>query len=90
MTPEPSRLQQVLDELADRWRERRALRPLDILLRAWPSPLVHSDQWHELSRAMQDLTALEPDALTPEEQELHGEAKRLVNGALRALGHRPG
>jgi hypothetical protein len=89
MSPEPSRLHQILDELTDRWSERRAHRPLALLRQAWPSPQAHTDQWHELARAVRSVTALEPAELTPTEQELHAEARRLVNGALRALGQRP-
>ena len=89
MSHRQSRLQQILDELIDRWSERQADRPLAILGRAWPSPLVHTDQWHDLARAVQSITGLEPEALTPTEQELHAEARRLLNSALRALGQRP-
>ena len=89
MSARSSRLQQILDELTDRWGERQADRPLAILRRAWPSPLVHTDQWHELARAVQSITGLEGDALTPAEQELHAEARRLLNSALRALGQGP-
>jgi hypothetical protein len=86
---EQSRLVQILEELTDRWCERRALRPLALLLPAWPSPLAHTDQWHELWRALRNVNGLPPEALTAEEQELHGEAQRLVNRALRAVGQHP-
>ena len=69
MSTEEPRLQQILETLTDRWGERRALRPLAILL--------------------QGITALESHALTAPEQELPAEARRLVNGALRAVGPRP-
>ncbi|MGH7970754.1 MAG: hypothetical protein ACREIC_18675 [Limisphaerales bacterium] len=41
----------TLDTLIDRWCERRAIRPLQLLLRAYPGPLVHTDQMFELLEA---------------------------------------
>jgi hypothetical protein len=86
---EKPRLIVLLDTLVDRWCSRRALGPLRCLLPAWPAPLIHSDQWHELWRALQDIRGLGPEALTPEESALHAEAVRLVNQSLRAVGQSP-
>jgi hypothetical protein len=49
---------QTLDLLIDRWCERRALRPLQLLLRAYPGPLAHTDQKFELLDAMKDVKGL--------------------------------
>ena len=86
---EHSRLAEILDTLIEGWCSRRALAPLRCLLPSWPGPLLHSDQWHELWQALQNIRGLGPDALTLEERELHAEAMRLVNGALRAVGQSP-
>jgi hypothetical protein len=86
---EQSRLAEILDTLVDRWCSRRALAPLRCLLQSWPGPLLHSDQWQELWQALQNIRGLGPDVLTAEERDLHAEAVRLVNGALRAVGQRP-
>ena len=84
-----SRLVELLDALVEHWCARRALTPLRCLLPVWPSPLIHSDQWHELWRALQDVRGLGPEALTPDESALHAEAVRLVNQSLRAVGQSP-
>ena len=81
-----SRLGHILEELAGRWRDRGAGAPLGILLAAWPSPLDQSADWHRLWQALRDVNALATGTLTPDEQDLHGEAQRLVNRALRAVG----
>src|SRR5262245_19606941 len=47
-----------LDILIDRWCERRALRPLQLLLRAYPGPLVHTDQLLALLDAVKDVKGL--------------------------------
>jgi len=49
---------QTLDRLIDGWCERRAIRPLQCLLRAYPSPLAHGDQKHELLEALRDVKGL--------------------------------
>ena len=64
MTTDQS-LTAILDNLIDQWCERRALTPLRILLRAWPTDLALSDAWHELWRALRDVRGLGPEALTP-------------------------
>jgi hypothetical protein len=84
-----SRLREVLDELTGRWRDRGAPAPLGLLAGAWPSPLDRSEEWHRLWQVLRDINALAPGLLTPGERELHGEAQRLVNRALRAVGGGP-
>jgi hypothetical protein len=46
---------ETLDTLIDRWCERRAIRPLQRLLPAYPAPLVHTDQQHQLLEALRDV-----------------------------------
>jgi tRNA C32,U32 (ribose-2'-O)-methylase TrmJ len=58
---------QTLDTLIDGWCERRAIRPLQQLLRAYPSPLAHTDQKHELLEALRDVKGLCRADLTEDE-----------------------
>jgi hypothetical protein len=62
-------LNQKLDWLIDQWCERRALLPLKLLLRAYPSILVHSDQIGDLLEALRDVKGLSRNELTPKELE---------------------
>jgi hypothetical protein len=84
-----SRLAEILDDLIDRWCERRALDPLRILLAAWPASGDLTEDWHLLWQQLLTLNGLRPGILTAEERELQAEALRLVNKALRAVGHNP-
>lgn len=52
----------VIDALIDRWCERRALKPLRLILTAYP-PNGLTDGWHELYNALRDVRALCRDEL---------------------------
>jgi tRNA C32,U32 (ribose-2'-O)-methylase TrmJ len=58
---------QTLDKLIDGWCERRAIRPLQRLLPAYPAPLFHTDQKHQLLEAMRDVKGLCRANLTEDE-----------------------
>lgn len=60
-------LRKKLDALIDGWCERRAIRPLQLLLRAYPGPIVHTDQFHDLFDALKDVKGLSRSDLTPGE-----------------------
>jgi hypothetical protein len=60
-------LTEKLDWLIDQWCERRELRPLQFLLRAYPGALAHTDQFGELLDALRDVKGLYRDKLKPEE-----------------------
>ncbi|MGO9585612.1 MAG: hypothetical protein ACLP2Y_05405 [Limisphaerales bacterium] len=60
-------LHQKLDWLIDQWCERRAVRPLKCLLRAYPGVLVHKDQFGDLLEARRDAKGLCRDELTQDE-----------------------
>ena len=47
-------LTEKLDWLIDQWCERRELRPLQFLLRAYPGVLVHTDQFGQLLDCLND------------------------------------
>lgn len=76
----------LLDRLLDGWCERRALRPLSILLRAYPliSPL--SDSWHELRNALRGLRCLKEPDISASESEAIGDCLRAVESALARAG----
>ena len=61
------KLNENLDWLIDRWCERRALRLLSFLLRAYPGALVHIDQFGDLLEALRDVKGLGRADLTAEE-----------------------
>jgi hypothetical protein len=58
---------QRLDWLIDRWCERRALRPLSLLLPVYPGPLAHTDQFGDLLEGLKDVKGLCRKELTEEE-----------------------
>jgi hypothetical protein len=58
---------QKLDWLIDQWCERRALKPLSFLLRAYPGPLLHTDQFGEVLNRLKDVKGLCRHELTQEE-----------------------
>jgi hypothetical protein len=60
----------ALDALIDGWCERRALKPLHYILRAYPAVIAHTDQKFELLDALKDVKGLCRDELTPEERQL--------------------
>jgi hypothetical protein len=73
-----------LDVLIDAWCERRALKPLSFLLRAYPGPLLHTDQKYELLEALKDVKGLCRADLTPEERRLLNEAHNALEDSLRS------
>ena len=72
----------TLDTLIDHWCERRAIRPLQYLLRAYPGPLAHTDQKYELLDALKDVKGLCRDDLTLEERQLLNEAHNTLEDSL--------
>ena len=76
----------TLDTLIDRWCERRAIRPLQLLLRAYPGALVQADQMVELLDALKDLRGLCREALSDEELSMVIEAHNAVEDALKSGG----
>ena len=58
---------QKLDYLIDQWCERRALRPLRILLSAYPDMPVHTDQFYNLLEGLRDIKGLCHSQLTSDE-----------------------
>jgi hypothetical protein len=76
-------LVKTLDTVIDGWCERRALRPLQHLLCAYPGVLAHTDQKFELLDALKDVKGLCRDDPTPEERQLVNEAHNTLEDSLR-------
>jgi hypothetical protein len=74
----------TLDTLIDRWCERRTIRPLQLLLRAYPGPLAHADQMFNLLEALKDVKGLCRAELPEEELRLVIEAHNAVEDALKS------
>ena len=77
-----SELFAVLDGLVDGWCERRALRPLGILLRVYPMASPLSDSWHELRGALRDLRCLRDPDVSESEAVAIEDGLRAVETAL--------
>jgi len=67
MQPSKVTIYQKLDWLIDQWCERRALRPLKFILRAYPRPLILTDDFGEVMDALRDVKGLCREELTKEE-----------------------
>ena len=77
-------LQTTLDQLIDAWCERRAIRPLKYLLRAYPSRVTHTDEMFALLDALKDVKGLCREELTPDERQMVSEAHNTLEDALRS------
>ncbi|MGA2540784.1 MAG: hypothetical protein ABSG78_04390 [Verrucomicrobiota bacterium] len=74
---------QTLDTLIDRWCERRALKPLQLLFRAYPGPLLHTDQKFELLDALKDVKGLCRGDLPVDELRMLIEAVQVLEDSLQ-------
>jgi hypothetical protein len=81
-----SELFALLDRLVDGWCERRALRPLRILLPAYPMVSTLSDSWHELRGVLRSLRTLRDPDITDSEAAAIEDGLRAVETALAASG----
>ncbi len=80
----------LLDGLVDEWCERRALRPLGILLHAYPMVSGLSDSWHELRGALRDLRCLrEPDVFESEAAAVDDALRAVETALVASTGKRP-
>jgi hypothetical protein len=79
-------IRETLDLLIDRWCERRALRPLQLLFRAYPGPLAHTDQMFDLLDALKDVKGLSRDQLQQDELQMLIEAHNALEDALKGYG----
>ena len=74
---------ETLDTLIDRWCERRALRPLQYILQAYPAALAHTDQKFQLLEAMKNVKGLCRKDLTEEELRLLIQALNELEDTLK-------
>lgn len=79
----PSEVFAALDSLVDGWCERRALRPLRLLLPAYPMASTLTDAWMDLHSALRDVRAFARDDLGAEEPATVEDAIFAVGQALR-------
>jgi hypothetical protein len=84
MTSDNARLFRLLDDLIDRWCERRALHPLRLVLAGYPPAPALTDEWAELYAALRNLTRLPVDGLTSEERAGVADAHALIHRILKA------
>ena len=80
-------IRQTLDTLVDRWCERRALRPLQLLFRAYPGPLAHTDQMFQLLDALKDVKGLCRAELPADQLQMLIEAHNALEDSLKGYGH---
>lgn len=80
---------QTLDLLIDRWCERRALRPLRLLLPVYTSGLAHTDQKFALLEALKDVKGLCRDELPADELKMLIEAHNALEDSLKEFGKLP-
>lgn len=73
----------TVDTLMNRWCERGALKPLQILLRAYPGPLWHAYHRMELLECLETLNGSE-DELPPEERSMLSDSLDLLRGRFAA------
>jgi hypothetical protein len=72
----------LLDRLVDGWCERRALRPLAMILSAYPMNSPLSDSWYELRGALRSLRCLRAPDISAAEMSAVEDALRAVEKAL--------
>jgi len=80
----------TLDTLIDRWCDRRALRPLQLLLRVYPGSVLHTDQKFELLDAMRDVKGLCRAELPDNELRMLIEAVQSLEDSLHGDFAEPG
>jgi hypothetical protein len=78
-----ARLFGILDDLIDRWCERRALQPLALILAGYPPAPELTDGWATLYATVRNLKGLAPDALSDEERTAVSEAHALIYQELK-------
>ena len=65
---------------------KRAIRPLQILFRAYPGPLAYTDQMFDLLEALKDVKGLCRGELQEDELRMLIEAHNVLEDALKGYG----
>lgn len=76
------RFEKIMDELIDAWCERRALKPLRIILPSWPFGIGLTDDWHRIREALRHTPAMARDVLTAGELDQLNQLIAAVDQAL--------
>ena len=76
-------LTEKLDWLMAQWRERGESQPLDLLLRAWPAVLAHTDQFGDVLDVLKEVKAHCRDKLKPEERSAVDSLIKELKGIIR-------
>lgn len=82
-------LSAILQDLVERWCDRRALGPIRHLLATFPVETATSDEWHRLWGALQHIRGFGEDVLPAGERQRVEAALRLLDQALRTSGQVP-
>jgi hypothetical protein len=80
---ESAQLFELLDRLIDGWCERRAIRPLQVLLGGYPPVPSLTDGWAALYATIRHLKGVAPDDLLPGESAAIAEANALIYHLLK-------
>lgn len=80
---ESAQLFELLDRLIDGWCERRAIRPLQVLLAGYPPVPSLTDGWATLYATIRSLRGVAPDGLLPGESAAIAEAHALIYQLLK-------
>jgi hypothetical protein len=75
----------ILNQLINAWCARRAIRPLQCLLRAYPGPLAYPDQKHLLLEALRVFKSVCKDDLTEPEFEQVNDVVLFLDTTLRGV-----
>jgi hypothetical protein len=75
-------LAEKLDSLMKRWCKRGALRPIQVLLRAYPGPLWHTYHQMELIDALENLNRLDVNEMEADERLVVAEGLNLLRRSL--------
>jgi hypothetical protein len=78
----------VIQQLVERWCDRRALQPLRKLLPVYPLHTPHTDGWFDLYRGLKDVQVFCGSELPPDEHEMLRTAMEGIAQVLdQRLGH---
>jgi hypothetical protein len=78
----PADIPAIMDRLIAAWCDRRALRPLRLILQGYPPASNLTDESYKLLEAIKDVRGLCRDSLTPEELSELTRAMILLQDAL--------
>ena len=87
VSPEATDAFGTIQQLVERWCDRRALKPLRQLLPVYPLHTPHTDEWFDLYRGLKDVQVLSKAELPQDEQEM---LRTAMQGIAHVLDERMG